>query len=195
MSLIELYFIHINPFLPLLHRPTFEGAVRNGLHHLDHMFGATLLLVCALGSHYSHDPRVFLENTNNSVYSCGWKWYAQVKIHRSDIHARASLYELQLYSVSTLLVVLFLVSYFSGCSAALDPVYETYIQVPRMLDPHWTWSTPGSRTRCSPEQTSHEDMDSRGRTMETGILVNYLSDYLLCMYLMFFRSAQGVIFH
>lgn len=61
------------------------------------MFGGTLLLVCALGSHFSDDPRIFLEGANS--YSRGWKWFSQVQLIRTNMHPRASLYELQMYSV------------------------------------------------------------------------------------------------
>lgn len=98
--LVNLYFIHVNKFTPLLHRPTFEHAVQDGLHLRDHMFGATLLLVCALGSHFCDDPRVFLEG-NDSTYSRGWKWFSQVQVVRTNLHPRVSLYELQKYSVRT----------------------------------------------------------------------------------------------
>lgn len=86
-------------FLPLLHRPTFERAIAQDLHHKDHMFGATVLLVCALGAHYSNDPRVFLEGTNS--HSAGWKWYSQVHLLEKKCFLQApSLYELQAYCVS-----------------------------------------------------------------------------------------------
>lgn len=57
-TLIEYYFKYINIELPLLHRPTLDRDIANGLHRRDTAFGATVLLVCALGSRYSDDPRV-----------------------------------------------------------------------------------------------------------------------------------------
>ena len=44
-TLISLYFAHMNDLLPLLHRPTFEQSVREGLHLRDEGFGSTVLLV------------------------------------------------------------------------------------------------------------------------------------------------------
>ncbi|KAJ7895917.1 hypothetical protein B0H14DRAFT_2243388, partial [Mycena olivaceomarginata] len=42
-SLIHLYFETVHPTMPLLHRPSFERSVAEGLHLHDHGFGATLL--------------------------------------------------------------------------------------------------------------------------------------------------------
>lgn len=97
-SLVSHYFSQINPFLPLLHRPTFEKGINDGLHLADPYFGATVLLVCALGSRYSEDPRVFAEGSN-SKRSAGWKWFEQVRVLRASFFKRASLHELQAYAV------------------------------------------------------------------------------------------------
>ncbi|KAG5729774.1 hypothetical protein E4T56_gene936 [Termitomyces sp. T112] len=75
-SLVTLFFETIHPFFPLFHRPTFERSVAEGLHTQDPLFGATLLLVCALGSQYSDDPRVLYDGTT-STHSAGWKWFEQ----------------------------------------------------------------------------------------------------------------------
>ena len=57
-SLVANYFKHVNYELPLLHRPTFEREIAEGLHRRDIAFGSTVLLVCSLGARYSTDPRV-----------------------------------------------------------------------------------------------------------------------------------------
>ncbi|KAF8894329.1 fungal-specific transcription factor domain-containing protein [Gymnopilus junonius] len=97
-SLIDLYFTHLNVFLPLLHRPTFEKEVAEDLHHSDPMFGAVLLLVCAHGSRFSDDPRVLAEGSD-SLRSAGWKWFEQVTIMRKSLIKRTTLYELQMFSL------------------------------------------------------------------------------------------------
>ncbi|KAJ6596654.1 fungal-specific transcription factor domain-containing protein [Mycena sp. CBHHK59/15] len=94
-SLMELYFCHCHPFIPLLHRPTFETAVAEGLHLRNSRFGATLLLVCALAARYSTDPRVYLEGTN-SEHSCGWKWVGQIRLVRQSFTTTPSLYDVQI---------------------------------------------------------------------------------------------------
>ncbi|EKM75560.1 hypothetical protein AGABI1DRAFT_79697 [Agaricus bisporus var. burnettii JB137-S8] len=128
-SLVTLYFAHVNPFLPLLHRPTFERGITRGLHLTDSYFGATVLLVCALGSKYSDDPRVFVEGSN-STRSAGWHWYEQVRNLRSSFFARASLHELQAH-------VLFI-------------IYSQSTEIP-----HGTWSQIGMALRLAQEVGAH----------------------------------------
>ncbi|KAJ7200688.1 fungal-specific transcription factor domain-containing protein [Mycena rebaudengoi] len=95
-DLIELYFFHVHPFLPLLHRPTFEKSVAENLHLTSSRFGATLLLVCALAARYSSDPRVYLAGTNNSEHSCGWKWIGQIRLVKQSFTTTPSLYDVQI---------------------------------------------------------------------------------------------------
>ncbi|KAJ2936611.1 hypothetical protein H1R20_g482, partial [Candolleomyces eurysporus] len=63
-ALVGYYFKHINIELPLLHRPTFEKEIAQGLHKQNATFGGVVLLVCAMGSRYSSDPRVQLSETD-----------------------------------------------------------------------------------------------------------------------------------
>lgn len=97
-SLIDAYFLNFNIFIPLLHRPTFEKSVAEGLHLSDSMFSSTLLLVCAHGSRYSEDPRVLAEGSDNPR-SAGWKWFEQVNVFRSSLYQRTGLYELQMHAL------------------------------------------------------------------------------------------------
>ena len=105
-SLPDLYFEHYNIFFPLLHRPSFKRSIAEGLHLRDDGFGATLLLVCAIASRFSDDPRVLMEGVA-SPYSGGWKWYhqAQSQVNRPPF-APPSLYDLQFYSVRPSIVPL-----------------------------------------------------------------------------------------
>ena len=96
--LIDKYFIHVNAFLPLLHRPTFESYVSDGLHLQNGGFGGVVSLVCALGSRYTDDPRVLLPGTSD-VASAGWAWFDQVQLTRSSCLVPASIHEIQSYSV------------------------------------------------------------------------------------------------
>jgi hypothetical protein len=97
-QLIELYFQEMNIYSPVLHRPTFEEDVRNGLHLRDSGFGAVLLLVCALGARYTDDPRVFLDPA--APQSAGWDWYNQIEIIRKSPLAPPRLYDVQQYCAS-----------------------------------------------------------------------------------------------
>ncbi|EMD31523.1 hypothetical protein CERSUDRAFT_119740 [Gelatoporia subvermispora B] len=95
-GLIDLFFARVNDYMPLLHRPTFENGIKEGLHLRDEGFGSTVLLVCAIGARYSSDKRVFLEGYDNS-HTSGWKWFKQVQMVRKSLLAPPRLYDLQIY--------------------------------------------------------------------------------------------------
>ena len=95
--LIDLYFREVQPFTPLLHRPTFERNIREGLHLEDVGFGSTVLLVCAIGARYTDDPRVCLQNYPDNRLSSGWEWFKQVQMIRQSMLAPPRLYDLQVY--------------------------------------------------------------------------------------------------
>ncbi|TFK36748.1 fungal-specific transcription factor domain-containing protein [Crucibulum laeve] len=107
-DLANLYFDHVNLYLPLLHRPTFDGYVAEGLHHKNDGFGAVLLLVCAVAARFSDDPRVLLEGVESS-HSSGWKWFDQVQMVSKSLLSPPSLFDLQFYCLS--------VQYLQGTSA------------------------------------------------------------------------------
>ncbi|KAJ7045815.1 fungal-specific transcription factor domain-containing protein [Mycena alexandri] len=99
-SLVELYFKEVNPYWPVLHRPTFERKLANDLHLYNHNFGATLLLVCSLGALHSDDPRIYLQGAH--IHTAGWKWGRQVRVVPEHLMGRCDLYELQTMALSTL---------------------------------------------------------------------------------------------
>ena len=118
-DLIDLYFAQYNIYAPVLHRPTFEQAIQDGLHLRDSGFGAVVLMVCALASRCSDDPRVLLdaEEINAKVrgqpasqktyHSAGWVWFMQVQ--RSKLAMSflpPCLYDLQVCYVSDLFALL-----------------------------------------------------------------------------------------
>ncbi|KAH8826637.1 fungal-specific transcription factor domain-containing protein [Flagelloscypha sp. PMI_526] len=88
-SLIDLYFIYNNPYLPVLHQPTFLKDIEDGLHHRNPHFADLLLIVCATAARFSQDPRSRCPNGHP-----GWHYYEQVKAI-PDFTAPASLYQLQ----------------------------------------------------------------------------------------------------
>ena len=108
-SLVDLYFTQANTYLPLLHKPTFIGGIREGLHLRDLSFGCIVLLVCAIGARFSDDPRVILEEEKASqsagdpptYLSAGWAYFCQVQDVLPLLSLRPPrLYEMQLMSVS-----------------------------------------------------------------------------------------------
>ncbi|KAJ7729665.1 fungal-specific transcription factor domain-containing protein, partial [Mycena maculata] len=96
-SLLELYFTNIHPIIPVLHRPSFERSVADGLYLTDTKFGATLLAALAVASRYSNDPRVLIDGNK---LSSGWKFVMQVQIVRS--HFEVTIHEVQFYCLATL---------------------------------------------------------------------------------------------
>ena len=92
------YFIYMNPFLPILHRPSFERAIASGHHYADVGFGSVVMLVCAIGSRWSDDVRVRGEGMWR--HSAGWKYFDQIDAHRRSFLGPPRLYDLQIYAVS-----------------------------------------------------------------------------------------------
>ncbi|KAE9397132.1 hypothetical protein BT96DRAFT_823714 [Gymnopus androsaceus JB14] len=97
-ELARLYINRINDLLPVLHAPSFLKSIREGLHFRDRHFGAVVLAVCAVGSRFSSDPRIF-EEGSNSEQSVGWKWIRQVQPIKTSFLEPPCIYELQLYCV------------------------------------------------------------------------------------------------
>lgn len=98
-SLVDLYFIHQNPFMPLLHRHTFEKSIADGLHQTDVQFAANVLLVCAIGSGFSQDPRVSTASYDQSCSPC-WLWFYQSQEMQESLLHKPTLHIIQSYCVS-----------------------------------------------------------------------------------------------
>ncbi|KAF7291656.1 Fungal-trans domain-containing protein [Mycena chlorophos] len=102
-SLLHLYFTCVHPTLPILHRPSFERNVSEGLHHKDPQFGAMLLSVLAVASRFSDDRRVFVNG--HSTLSSGWKFITQIPVVRKwfepNIHEVQFYFLMTLYSIGT----------------------------------------------------------------------------------------------
>ncbi|KAJ7137395.1 hypothetical protein C8R43DRAFT_611056 [Mycena crocata] len=94
-DLVDIYFTEINIFSFVLHRPTFEEALADGLHLSDHRFGSVVLAVCALASKNSSDERVLLPGEGE--LSAGWEWFRQISRPFSGKLSTASIHDLQLY--------------------------------------------------------------------------------------------------
>ncbi|KAJ6613518.1 fungal-specific transcription factor domain-containing protein [Mycena sp. CBHHK59/15] len=94
-ELVGLYFTHMNTYFPLLHRPTFERSIADNLHLQDAGFGAIVLLVCAVASRFSDDPRVFPHDL-----TCGWQYFDQLPLVINHLFVRPTLYDLQHYCLA-----------------------------------------------------------------------------------------------
>ncbi|KAF8153541.1 hypothetical protein K438DRAFT_2026761, partial [Mycena galopus ATCC 62051] len=99
-ELIGLYFTHQQIYTPVLHRPTFERGVAEGLHWRDHDFGAIVLLVCAIGSRWSVNPSV--TGGANENLACGREWFDQVPLTDDRLIGPATLHDLQYCALAVL---------------------------------------------------------------------------------------------
>ncbi|KAJ7122397.1 fungal-specific transcription factor domain-containing protein [Mycena epipterygia] len=104
MSLISLYFQNVDPFLPLLHRHTFESGVRQKFHLTHAGFGKTVLLVCALGTQYSTDSQPTCTPGNLSPRPPGWRWFEHVDLFGHMAHTHPTIYDLQSYCLAAAFV-------------------------------------------------------------------------------------------
>lgn len=98
-QMVSLYFQEVNIYLPVLHRPTFEHSVETHLHLRDDSFARIVLVVCAIGSRWSKDERVFPEEKTRTNQSRGWVWFNNAHEQRLAYATMASLYDLQFSAV------------------------------------------------------------------------------------------------
>ncbi|KAF7299169.1 Zn(2)-C6 fungal-type domain-containing protein [Mycena indigotica] len=96
-SLLFLYFENVHPTIPVLHQPSFERSVKENLYLRDPQFGGTLLVVLAIGSRYSDDPRVFVDG--KSTLSSGWRFIKQLPVVRKWFEPTVD--EIQFYFLMT----------------------------------------------------------------------------------------------
>ncbi|PIL25378.1 transcription factor [Ganoderma sinense ZZ0214-1] len=100
-ALVELYFREMNTHCPLLHEPIFKKALAAGQHLRDDGFGATVLLVCAIGARFTRDPRVLLDGSEHH-HSAGWRWFRVVERARRMSFAPAKIYDVQICALMAL---------------------------------------------------------------------------------------------
>ncbi|KAJ7770173.1 fungal-specific transcription factor domain-containing protein [Mycena maculata] len=88
-ELIDLFFMHVNSQLPLLHRPTFERQFRDRRHHRDIWFSCVCLGMFAVASRWCNDPLVLPRNCTRTSsgaldWTCaGWHYHnVAMRIHR-----------------------------------------------------------------------------------------------------------------
>ncbi|KAJ6514359.1 fungal-specific transcription factor domain-containing protein [Mycena vitilis] len=122
-ALIDLYFAHVNAFLPLLHRPTFDAAVRAGEHLGGGAgFAKVLLMVCAVGARYAIWGNAAstgqggrgqggsgvagqggLDGDRDAEAArAGWEWYDQVQLSGHLVRTHPTLCDLQAYCLAAM---------------------------------------------------------------------------------------------
>lgn len=98
LDLINLYFVHLNTHVPLLHRPTFERQWSENLHHKNIWFAAVCTSLFAIASRYTDDPRVIDGNGEPGSGPpnwglAGWGYFevaiGQCRLSRLQLCARA----------------------------------------------------------------------------------------------------------
>ncbi|KAJ3990246.1 fungal-specific transcription factor domain-containing protein [Lentinula detonsa] len=100
-ELVSIYFAEFDPYLPLLHRQTFEQSIKDGLHLRERCFGKVVLAVCALASRYSNDPRNMIPGAPCPEHSLGWLWFRQVAVvQTTSFIDPPRVYNLQLFVLS-----------------------------------------------------------------------------------------------
>ncbi|KAF9793223.1 hypothetical protein BJ322DRAFT_1154669, partial [Thelephora terrestris] len=105
-DLIGLYFAHVNVVYPLFHRPTFYDHWNEGLQFRDVCFTSVCMLVFAVASRWSTDPRALGEPEPPEAgkplryRKAGWHYFnatIQLFSRRRSILLPATLFELQLH--------------------------------------------------------------------------------------------------
>lgn len=174
VELVDLYFAHVNLIMPTLHRPTFERGIADGIHRRSTGFGGVVLLVCAIGSRYCNDPRVFLPDAN-SLHSAGWKWFDQVQIVRKSLLAPPCLYDLQVYGVGFLLRSHVTRGLNHYCIPVISFVSSRFICSTGLLDYGRYRRSSCAGRWCPQAQNVYSCINCRRRAVETCILVkNFL---------------------
>jgi hypothetical protein len=167
LSLVDCYFENMNIFFPLLHRPTYEKQIAAGLHLQDSSFGATVIMVCAIGSRFSEDPRVTHYRPGVDLPT-DWELFHQVKKLRFPIFAAQSLQDLQLVCVSSGQLPNLSSSHCvsAGCSF-LGWIYNTSTR----MDSHWNWIQVYSANWWAQAEDVSTKSFRRERVVETRVLV------------------------
>lgn len=81
-----------------------------GIQFTDEDFGSVVLLVCAIGSRWSKDRRVLLDEEvraddgdegedEEEWHSAGWKWFKQVRLGRKALFSAPSVSDIQVTCV------------------------------------------------------------------------------------------------
>ncbi|SJL13472.1 uncharacterized protein ARMOST_16916 [Armillaria ostoyae] len=144
-TLIDAYFMYLNNFLPVLHRPTFDKSLREGLHYRNFQFGGVVLAACALGSKFVDDPRVLIDG-EQSKSSSGWKWIYQVTSRRRSFPSLdpPNLYDAQLCCL--------LCEFYLGSSA-----------------PQQSWTLAGVGLRIAQDAGAHRKKTTRNNSVKNTV--------------------------
>lgn len=158
LHLVNSYFDNLDLILPLLHRPSFMRSIAEGLHELDQNFGATVLLVCAIGCRYSDHPSVVHE-LSTSTPCTAWSLYNQVNRIRKVPYLPHSLHEIQIYPVSPL------VHFRSGIITTFAKLSALFLENYSPLET--SWLIIGTGLRVMQDSGVHRKFFSKEKALET----------------------------
>jgi hypothetical protein len=170
LHLVDSYFDNLDLVLPLLHRPSFMHSIAGGFHELNQDFGATVLLVCAIGCRYTDHPSVIHE-LSTSTPCTAWSLYNQVNRIRKVPYLPHSLYEIQIYPVGSLVHVWSGVMTFAKLSALF---LETY------SPPETPWLIIGTGLRIMQDSGVHRKFFSKKRSLEEELWKRAFWSVLFC---------------
>lgn len=142
-QLVDNFFVSINNFFPVLHRPSFERALADRRHHSDIGFGSVVMLVCAIGARHSDDMRC--REQCGDIHSSGWKWFDQVQVHRKSFLSPPRLYDLQIFAVCCFSLD-FVERYLSTSFEAIGDILARILLAPVVMDDGWHWYS--TRSGC-----------------------------------------------
>ncbi|KAK7005870.1 Zn(2)-C6 fungal-type domain-containing protein, partial [Favolaschia claudopus] len=99
-NLVDLYFRHQNLYFPILHYPSTIRAISGELHLRNSSFAAVILLVCAIGSRFSDDPRV--QSPGAEPLRRGFEFFDQLPLQLDHIFVTPTICHLQYYSLAAM---------------------------------------------------------------------------------------------
>lgn len=169
--LADAYFEKLNLYIPLLHRPTFDRQLREGLHLVDEGFGSVVLLVCANGARMSDDPRVADYGPPGLP---GWNWFLQVEKARKSIFSPPQLTDLQKCVVRISDRHVSFLHYLMLFATAYVFVSRQLQLATQLLDPHRHRHTYRTGPRRAQKKDIREHAEGSGRVVQTGVLVSLL---------------------
>jgi hypothetical protein len=111
-ELFNLYFEHSNPYLPLLHRPTFDRQWKSQLHRENVWFAMNCMLIFGLASRWIKGTEEGASDRSDSGVDWAamrWKWFSlslDAMLVQRSLFGAATLLEIQSLAVCTQIFVL-----------------------------------------------------------------------------------------
>ncbi|KIY65392.1 hypothetical protein CYLTODRAFT_356919 [Cylindrobasidium torrendii FP15055 ss-10] len=141
-NLIDLYFSIPPVYLPILYQPHFRRDLALGRHLVDSSFACVVLLVCAIASRESTDPRVLFDGRDRRT--AGWKYFSQTSRLARPLHLPPTVDDVQV------------------CCLLMDFTSTT-------SNPMASWTIIGLGLRYAVELGFHRHQSNEPRTIESEV--------------------------